>query len=482
MSQATESIFIIDLENNLQFYNRAAVKLMGEEPKVGSSFYLKEMEQKELAVIFADVKKGQTWRGQIRGKGNNNIQELSISPVKEKSGNLNSYLIIGKDITSELQLQQQLIQSQKIEAIGTLASGIAHDFNNILSAIFGYTDLAIESIDSPKIVETFLHEISKASIRARDLVAHILTFSRNDKEEYKPLILKYLIKDTLKLVRASLPSTIIIQEDLKTTATVFGDASQVHQLVMNLCTNAGYAMRKKGGLLKIVLEEENGINLKTKFPEAIEQSYLRLEIIDTGTGINPEIHEEIFNPFFTTKPIGVGTGLGLSMVHGIVKRLKGYISFTSESGKGTAFTVYLPVVEIEVETVEYVKQNSCPRGNESILLIDDESAILQSVKLQLERLGYRVTEFNNSLKALNNFKANQEKYDLIFTDYTMPYLTGLNIANEIHKIRKEIPVIISSGNMEISETIEEVHNISFLSKPFSLYDLAIIIRKLLDNE
>jgi len=485
IEQAEEALFILDKDGMLQFFNSKILEITNSEPRLGNPLSLKQIDEKTLISTLSMVKEGNTWSGRLEGNhgdGSPFVLELSISPILEKSGKLNSYLGIGRDITSKLQLQEQVLQSQKMEAIGTLAGGIAHDFNNILSAIVGYTDLATDAVHNNRDkLEPYLNGITKASLRAKDLVEHILYFSRKKTEEVKPLALKYIVKDTIKLVRASLPSTISIEEDLQSSATILGDASQMHQIIMNLCTNAGYAMKKHGGVLKLVLKEVNGVTLKKIYSDAKDKNYLRLDVVDTGSGMPEDIIDKIFDPFFTTKPVGEGTGLGLSMVHGLIKSINGFISVESELEKGTTFTIYLPVEEMEAECGNEILHQKYPKGNERILLVDDEPSLIDSGKERLERLGYEVTSFLQSTDALSIFKKNPDKYDIILTDYTMPDLTGIDLAREIHHIRSDIPIVICSGSEEVKSDIVNMDKVSFLKKPFFIADLSVELRKLLDN-
>ncbi|MBF0474755.1 MAG: response regulator [Deltaproteobacteria bacterium] len=343
-------------------------------------------------------------------------------------------------------LETQLRQAQKMEAIGTLAGGIAHDFNNILGSIIGYAELALIDAPPESDLKDCLDQIYKGGKRAADLVKHILAFSRQSEQLKKPLRIGPIVKECLKLLRASLPSTIeIVQNISKEDRNTLADPTQIHQIIMNLGTNAMQAMREKGGCLTVKLE-----HLELTSKEAIADweleigPYLRLTVRDTGKGIDPEIIDRIFEPYFTTKDIGEGTGLGLSVIYGIVQSHNGAVTVSSEPGNGTEFNIYLPQTRNNIDadedvTIEYVT------GTGKILLVDDEEALVNSGQLVLERLGYEVRPYTSSLAALEAFRNRPDDFDLVITDYTMPQMTGIELAKEILAVRPDLPIIICTG-------------------------------------
>ncbi len=381
--------------------------------------------------------------------------------------------------------EERLFQGQKLEAIGTLAGGIAHDFNNILSAIIGYTELLEDDIPEQSIQYSHLQEILKAGNRARDLIKQILAFSRQAEIEKRPVQVHLIIKETLKLMRSSIPSTIKIVRRIDPKAgLVMADPTQMHQIIMNLCTNAFHAMEVIGGTLEVELVP---VDLDSSFtdshPQIAPGAYIRLKVSDTGNGIDPKIIDRIFDPFFTTKEVGKGTGLGLATVHGIVSVLNGTITVESLLGKGTTFTVYLPRLTANDCTFETVK-TALPRGRgEHILLVDDEDAIVRLSKQLLERLGYKVTCRTESTQALLTFKQDPHLFDLIITDYTMPDMTGIQLAEEIFRIKPDIPMILCTGYSEIisEEKARKIGIREYIMKPVVKNEIAGIIRKVLDS-
>ena len=399
---------------------------------------------------------------------------------------------ICKDISKQKQaeeenrrLEMQLQQSQKMESIGTLAGGIAHDFNNILFPIVGHTEMLLEDVPEDGPFRDSLNEIYTSSLRARDLVKQILTFSRQGNHELKFMKMVPIIKEALKLIRSTIPTTISIRENLNPDCGVVkADPTQIHQIIMNLTTNAFHAMEETGGELEVNLKEiELGQHDLTN-PDMTPGLYACLSIADTGKGIKQDIMNKIFDPFFTTKEIGKGTGIGLSVVHGIVKSMNGQIHVHSEPGKGTECHVCIPVVRCNT----FEKQESLPNepilgGSERILLVDDEEGILTMEELALERLGYRVTSKTSSVEALETFKATPDKFDLVITDMAMPNMPGNKLAIALIKIRPEIPILICTGFSEtmIESKIKLLGIKGFLLKPVIIKDMAKKIRDILDN-
>jgi PAS domain S-box-containing protein len=422
----------------------------------------------------------------IHKDGSYRIFNLSGAPNLDASGKVTGMVGLLKDITEQQNLQSKLIQAQKMEALGTLAGGVAHDFNNILMAVMGYSELAVIDISDNKKVGDDLQEVLRACQRAKDLVQQILTFSRQAEEKLKPMDLKPVVKEALKLLRASLPSTISIRRNIDSnTARVKSDLTQIHQLLMNLCTNAAHAMGDEGGQISVDLKN---VTVKPVVPspylDLAPGRYLRLSVSDTGHGMPPQVLEKIFDPYFTTKEKGKGTGLGLAVVHGIVKRHRGHIAVESEQEKGTTFHIHLPIVEksLDKEDITITKE-SFPGGNECILFVDDEKDVIEIGKRMLTNLGYQVVAKSNSLEVLDLFREQSEQFDLVITDMTMPNLTGDKLAEELIKIRSDIPIILYTGYTEnlTKEQAKKIGIKNFGMKPFEMRDLAETTRKVLDE-
>ncbi|MBW2562526.1 MAG: PAS domain S-box protein [Deltaproteobacteria bacterium] len=380
-------------------------------------------------------------------------------------------------------LQEQLAQAQKMESIGTLAGGIAHDFNNILFPMFGYLEIMLEDVPKDNPLRGHLIEVFNGAKRARDLIKQILTFSRQSDHERKPLETQRVIKEALKLIKSSLPSTIEISQNIKSDCgLVMADPTHIHQIVMNLCTNAFHAMEEAGGELTIALKEVELTAEDLKDPAMIPGPHVSLTVADTGPGMEQSIIDRIFDPYFTTKEEGKGTGLGLAVVHGIVKNHGGQISVYSEPGKGTEFQICFPIIKKQRETSKVETDTPIQKGDEQILLVDDQDIIVQIEKQMLERLGYHVTARISSIDALEAFRANPDKFDLIITDLTMPNMTGDKLAGELIKIRSDIPIILCTGFSELisEEKAKSLGIKEFLMKPVVMKDLSITIRKVLE--
>jgi len=381
-------------------------------------------------------------------------------------------------------LEAQLQQAQKMEAIGTLAGGIAHDFNNILSAIMGYTEMAMDDAPMDHPIKQDLTEVLKAGIRAKDLIEQILTFSRQSETKVKPVKMRPVVKEAGQLFRASLPSTIEIVGDIQSNASVMADPTQIHQILMNLCTNAGHAMEERGGILEVSLADvELDADFRAQHPDVSPGQYVRLTVSDTGHGMDRSTMERIFEPYFTTKEKGEGTGLGLSVVHGIVASHDGAITVYSEPGEGTTFHIYLPIVEQEPEP-EIRTEESLPTGSETILFVDDEAPLATLGTRLLEGLGYVVVSRTNSLEALETFRKDPSRFDVVVTDMTMPSMTGDQLATEVMKIRSDIPVILCTGfSTKISKKKAETLGIqAFVMKPFLKGEMAETVRRALDEK
>ncbi|MRR37568.1 response regulator, partial [bacterium] len=417
--------------------------------------------------------------------------ESVISAIRDKDGSITGIHGVSRDITErkhaeeeKRRLEDQLAHARKMESIGTMAGGIAHDFNNILSAIFGHAELALEDLSNHNKLIKHLKEVLKAGDRARDLVRQILAFSRKAESRYVPLELRKVIRESLKMMRSVIPATIEIRQELLETGLVMSDPTQINQIMMNLCTNAVHAMDESGGLLivglrKVMLEDKDARSL-----DLVSGPYLKMTVSDTGQGMTPDVMERIFDPYYTTKGLGQGTGLGLSVVHGIVKSHGGGIICRSTPGQGTAFDVYLPELESAVEIVETQGQKTCARGNERILFIDDEPSLASLAEEMLSNLGYRMTSSTMPEEALDLLMNDPYAFDLVITDMTMPGMRGDQLARKIMEIRRDMPVILCTG---FSEHINEDKALkmgirAYVLKPLQMNAMSDTIRKVLDEQ
>ncbi len=415
-------------------------------------------------------------------------------PVELRIGtiilNEKKYIVgIGRDITDRVdnevkkqELEKQLRQAQKMEAIGLLAGGISHDFNNMLTPILGYSDLLKTEFKNDSFAYKGLFEIQKAATRAADLVKQILTFSRQKEKQRESIYLDKILNEAIKLLRGSIPPTIKLKTIIdKNCSPVSGDPTQMHQIIMNICTNSYQAFEGKDGLIEIKLEELDIQEFKINNITTIKKGkYNKISFRDTGCGMDAKTQEHIFEPYFTTKEKGKGTGLGLATVHGIVKNHSGYIFCESEVSVGTIFTIYLPVPTIFIKKEVEIKNNSTNlKGNEQVLLVDDENNVLKMMEIGLENLGYRVSAFQESIPAFESFEKNPEKYELLILDQIMPKLTGINMAKKVKAIKPNLPIILHTGFSDAIKDIEKKYIDEFFLKPVRIRDIAIKMRELL---
>ena len=423
--------------------------------------------------------------------GHQEILETIKSPIYGANGQLIGVLGVARDITERKsaeeerrKLENQLRQSHKMEAIGTIAGGIAHDFNNILGIIIGNMELAIDSLDDLNPVRLYLEEIKKASLRASDVVKQLLNFSRKTEQSKEIIDILPIVRESVKLLRSSIPSSIDIQVNIPDSLkTIKADPTQLHQVLINLCTNAAHAMENEGGILNIELSEvELNAVTSTQFEEIHPGTYVQLSISDTGDGIDSNIKANIFDPYFTTKAMGKGTGMGLAVVLGIVKNHNGAISVYSEPGQGSVFKVLLPVAEGGIIDREPVSE-ALPTGTETILFIDDEEDLANIGRHFLQRLGYNVVAETNPVEALELYRSDPSRFDLIITDMTMPRLSGDQLTREVLKINSKMAVILCTGySHKIDrERAIEIGAHSYIEKPFDIKKLAALVRNALDT-
>ena len=494
IDQASETVVITDSIGNVQYVNPAfseisgysAKEVMGRNPRILKSgkhdaFFYENM--------WKTLQRGDVWHGHLVNRkkdGSFFEEEATISPVRDNEDRITNYVAVKRDVSREVSLEKQLRQAVKMEAIGTLAGGIAHDFNNILAAILGYGEMAREELPQDSQAAKDIVQVIKAGNRAKHLVAQILAFSRQRELDFAPLNIQVILKEALKLLRSSLPVTIQMNEHIDANCRqVLADSTQIHQVVMNLCTNAKHAMAESGGTLTVSLTEVDltGIGTSANSIQLDHGTYLELIITDTGCGMDELTQSKIFDPFFTTKELGKGTGLGLSVVHGIIRQHNGDIRVESTLGEGTAFHIYFPVIPKPVSIAPDTQVYDLPLGTEQILLVDDEPNVVAMLTRMLKSLGYTPTPFTSSIKAMEAYKENPADFDLVLTDMTMPEMTGAVLAKEMLNIRPEQPIILCTG---FSESMDEATTLSlgikkFLLKPILKRQLAEIVREVLDH-
>ncbi len=499
IDQSPFAIWISDAEGTMQRANPALKKFLNltDEQLIGKYNVLNDpvAERQGLLPLFLTVyNDGKTinftcdWDGNdiptLDLKSSKSVSiEATMFPIHNMEGKLTNVVLSWIDITERKNLADALQQSQKMESVGTLAGGVAHEFNNILGGITGYTEIAIDDASQDSSVRESLDEILKLSHRARDVVKQILAFSRKGKPERKMIQLHLLVKEEIKVLRAMIPSTIEIREAIDEQAgIVSGDPTQLQQVCMNLSMNAAHAMEERGGVLEIgllpvVLDAEDVKQYSGLKPG----EHVQVTVRDSGIGIDPKILDKIFDPFFTTKEVGKGTGMGLSVVYGIIMNHGGAITVESKIGHGTTFTVLFPAAKNVIE--EITQSDDLPTGTENILIVDDEEYMVFPQKKILERLGYQVTAMTNSLETLELFKKDPQRYDLIITDLTMPNLTGDRLTSEVIAIRPDMPVIIATGYTDAIDNEKVKHSgiAAFISKPCKKQDLAKTIRLILDG-
>ncbi len=479
VEQAAELILITDVNGRILYANPAFLTLTGYDLEAVVSLNFHDFDNAKDDPTFYEklwetLKNGQVWHGRVRGyKADRQVYvaEASISPLRDPNGHVANYVAVMRDLTHEAKLEARLRQAEKLEAIGTLAGGIAHDFNNILSPIIGFTEIVREDLPSESDSIQHLEKVLNACHLAKELVSRILTFSRQVESERKAVAVHQVLREALKLLRPSIPSTIAIEEHtVSKSATVLADPSQLHQLIMNLVTNAYQAIRD-AGKIQLTLDNEFATpELANELPRLQSgREYVALTVADNGVGMTRHVMERIFDPFFSTKEQGKGTGLGLATVHGIVVELGGDIAVTTELGKGTTIKVYLPRFYRDSADLDLYEQEELRRGKARILLVDDEEMILHLGQMMLGRLGYQVVIYQQSTAALEHFKANPDAYDLLITDQTMPSMTGQQLAEAIKQVRPNLPILLTTGFSSLikEETLIRCGIHKVVHKPFT---------------
>ena len=490
MEAFADPLYICATDFTVEYLNPAMIRRIGRDA-TGEQCYsaLHGLDARCDGCFFDNVLPGNKVETNIKSPLDQRNFHVTHMPIRNPDGTL-SKITIYRDITDFLQAisekekaQTHLMQAQKIESIGTLAGGIAHDFNNILASILGFTELALDDVQKGTALEDNLQEIHSAGIRAKELVKQILAFARQSDEQKSPIQPGRIVEEVLKFIRSTLPTTIAIRQDIASNALIMGNPTQIHQMLMNLCTNAAHAMADSGGVLEVslkdvVIDKAQALNKIGLRPG----DYVQITVSDSGAGIAPEIIGSIFEPYFTTKGPGEGTGMGLAMVHGIVESYGGQVAVDSLVGKGTTFTIHLPVTRQRI-ALRAEASDQLPSGAERVLFVDDEFPITKMGERILESLGYSATTRTSSIEALELFRAKPHAFDLVITDMTMPNLTGDKFAIELLKIRSDIPIILCTGysNKISDETALEIGIKAFAYKPMVKADLAKIIRSVLDD-
>ena len=492
VEQSPVSIVITDREGDIEYVNPAFARVtgyiprevIGKNPRILASGLTPRETYRDL---WATILAKRVWQGQFinrRKDGSIFYEKAVISPILDQDGNITNFMAIKEDVTEKRELEQRMRQAQKMEAIGTLAGGIAHDFNNILMPVLGYAELCQMMLPEGSEIKAYVGEIEAAARRARDLVQQILTFSRQAPREHLAIDIVPIVKETFKLLRAVVPATISIEQDIRCgLARIMGDPVEIHQVLMNLCVNAQHAMPDGGvmtlGIRLVSFQEER----RDCSPVLSPGRYVEISVKDTGCGIDQRDLPKIFEPYFTTKETGKGTGLGLAVVHGIVTNAKGAIRVRSKKGEGSEFYVYFPALEEDARERggPFCGEDEVPRGrNEKILLVDDEPLIVDLEKETLEQLGYVVDAFTRPEEALKRFKGSPWEYDLVITDMSMPNMPGDLFVRAIRAVRPGMPVIVCTG---FSERMDEEKagemGVAYLQKPFVPTSLAKAVGRLL---
>lgn len=419
----------------------------------------------------------------VRSDGTKLAVSLNALAVRDEAGNVLYSRSSWRDVTDIKKMESELRQSQKMEAVGTLAGGIAHDFNNILASILGYTELALEEIDEGSQLANNLQEVMAAGNRAKGLVKQILTFARQTEEDVCPLNIAPIAKELIAFIRSSIPTTISIESSIESNSLVMANPSQIHQVLMNLCTNSAHAMEEGGGRLRLQIKDVTITSDSEALKNGMEPGeYVQICVSDTGTGIKTENLQSIFEPYFTTKEVGKGTGIGLAVVHGIIQGCNGFIDVNSTVGRGTTFEIYFPITKT-AEEVASTGKKPIPGGDETILVVDDEAPLAEMLKRVLEQLGYTVIVCTDSLEALRLFRSEPQNIDALVTDMTMPGLTGDKLTKACQKLKPDLISLVCTGYSEIvsPRSATEMGVLAVIQKPIIKGELARVLRDGLDN-
>ncbi|MBI5014353.1 MAG: PAS domain S-box protein [Deltaproteobacteria bacterium] len=491
VEQTAEAIVVADADGTVQYVNPAFEQITGygRDEVCGRSHPMLRGgggSEGSSGPMTGSLTAGEVWKSHRlnrRKDGTPYEEETTVSPVRDAGGQIVNYVAVTRDVTHEVELQRRLSQSQKLEALGTLSGGIAHDFNNILAAILGFTEMTRDDLPAGSRDRDNLDRVVAAAVRARDLVRQILAFSRPSAEQREPIRVAPLVEETATLLRGSLPPTIEIRQELRSPqAAVVADETQLHQVLLNLCANAGHAMGAKGGTLTVTLDEVEAQPEGEGGGEG-PRRWVELSVSDTGPGVPREIRDRIFEPFFTTKDVGEGTGMGLSVAHGIATSHGGTIDLESRPGHGATFRVRLPAVEPGPEPGGQ-ESPAAAAGQGRLLFVDDEEALVELAAQSLGNLGYQVTALSDSRAALERFREDPSVFDLLVTDQAMPGLSGGDLTRAVRSIRPDLPVILCTGGglAAFPEGAELVDLREVVTKPFSLGTLAAAVGRALARD
>ncbi len=485
MESMKDAAYITSKEFRIEYMNPRMISRIGRDA-TGELCHkaIYNSDKKCSWCIFDKIQQGEHVEYELTDPKNNRYYSITNSPILHSGGSI-SKLAIFRDITEIKETEEHLHQTSKMESIGTIAGGIAHDFNNLLYMIVGNAELALEDIPEWNPTHTHIEEIKTASLRAAGIVKQLLNFSRKIDHKRIPISVITIVKDALKFMRSTIPSTVEIRKHLPDTdISIMADSIQINQILMNLFTNASQAMEETGGIIGINVEKKSLTEGSAdNYPDLSAGEYVKITVSDTGPGIEPEIIDRIFDPYFTTKEVGKGSGMGLAVVHGLVNNHNGAITVDNELGKGATFTILLPMVFDEPVMEAKPSSDKIPRGNETILFVDDEESIATMIGQMLERLGYQVETQLNPLEALELFKSKPHEFDLVITDMTMPQMTGVKLSKKLKIVRSDIPVIICTGHSSLidEDKAKEMGLDSYVLKPIVKREIARTIQEVLDK-
>jgi len=489
LEQAGDAVFITDLRGHIRYVNAAFERTTGytRQEAIGQTpRLLKSGAQPHAyyAELWGTLQRGEVWKGRYtnRRKDGTVYHTHSIhSPIRDGEGHITGYLSMQRDVTQQMELDERMLRSQRLEALGTLAGGIAHDFNNVLVPIMGYTEMLRKQAAPGSQDAEWLQVIAEAARRARDLIARILLFSRQSESPYVPMRLEPVIQEVLGFLRSTVPATVELRPDIREDDWMLGDPPQMHQVLMNLCVNGAQAM-PGGGILTVALDVVELAGFKCYLGKELTGRHLRVSVTDTGEGMSSEILSHIFEPFFTTKEVGQGTGLGLSTVFGIVRAHDGALRVQSAPGVGSTFELYFPVTAA-ASPLTIAAQKDSARGSERVLVVDDEPAIVELTHDLLTELGYRVTALTSSEAAMALLEADPHAFDAVITDQTMPELTGEALATRLRRLNPDVPILLCTGfgPQGLPEAVANGVLSDVLHKPYRPAELAERLRRLLDQ-
>ncbi len=443
-----------------------------------------EITREKIVEIYKTGKPVQLETARLTTEGKKLSIHLSAAIIKDVSQNHSGLVVSLTDISERKKMEDELRHAHKMESIGTLTGGIAHDFNNILSIIVGNSELALENVHPSHPTRLNLEEIKSASLKASGIVKQLLSFSRKTEQHHRPIHIGPVIIDTLNLLRSTIPTTIEIRQNISTkNKTILADPIQMNQIIMNLCINSSHEMDREGGIIEITVDAVTRTPKGADSSDFLQKEYVRLQVSDNGHGIEPEIIGRIFDPYFTTKDIGKGSGMGLAVVHGIVKNHGGTISVENIPDSGVTFTILFPAINKRPQVTATAK-DPLPTGNETILIVDDEESIVKMTRRMLEQLGYSAEGRTHPKDALQLFRENPDHFDLIISDMTMPEMSGITLAQKIKDIAPDIPVIICTGHNPHPDkkSAEETTISAYVTKPILMHDLANTLRRVLEGE